>query len=367
MEVKFLDLKYSHQVLKSEFMSAFENALEKSDYILSEDVIKFETAFSNYLGARFCIGVGNGLDALKIALMAADIGRGDEVLVPGHTFIATWLAVTEVGATPVPVDCDLNSYNILSYKLEEKISAKTKAILLVHLYGNPCDLEPIRAIAKKRGLMIIEDAAQAHGAKYNEGYIGSDSQLACFSFYPGKNLGCLGDGGAIVTCDYNLFEKIKRIRNYGSTEKYIHEVKGINSRLDSLQASFLRIKLPHLSEWNSIRQETASIYLNSLSDIIDLHLPKINPKNQSAWHLFVIRTKKRDQLASFLKQKGIQTLIHYPIPPHKSKAYLEFNDTILPNTEQISREVLSLPIGPHMSTAQTQYVADQIRLFFNLK
>ncbi len=324
MEVKFLDLASIHQPIRNEIISSFENSLEKSDFILSKETIDFENEFSNFLGAKFCISVGNGLDALKISLVAAGVEKGDEVLVPGHTFIATWLAVSEIGAIPIPVDCDLKHYNISVTEIEGKISPRTRAILPVHMYGNPCELNEINAIAKRNNLVVIEDAAQAHGARYRGLMIGTKSIATCFSFYPGKNLGCLGDGGAISTNDENLAKKVRKLRNYGSTEKYIHEEKGFNSRLDSIQAGFLRVKLPLLSHWNEIRRNTAKVYFDALKNLESISLPTIAAHNESAWHLYVIRTKYRDQLSAFLKTKGISKKQIRPKIYHNSLIFNAF-------------------------------------------
>lgn len=320
MIVPFLDLHSTYKELEPEIESGIKNFFEEGHYILGNPVQKFEAEFAKFTEAEFCVGVADGLDSIYLALKALEVGVGDEVIVPTNTFIATWLAVSQVGAKIVPVEPDINTCLIDLKKIEEKITSKTKVIIPVHLYGNPVDMDALILIAKKYGLKIIEDAAQAHGAQINQRKIGSHGDVVCWSFYPGKNLGGYGDGGAITTNDFKLSDKIRTLRNYGSKTKYVHEVKGFNSRLDTLQSVFLTIKLQKLSEWNKRRENIANYYLESLSNT-PLTLPILSLNAKSSWHLFVVRYKNRNHLQEYLSSKGIQTLIHYPIPPHKQDAY----------------------------------------------
>jgi len=358
MNIPFLDLQATYKELKPELDTAYQSVMDSGWYILGKQVTAFEEEFADYCGAAHCIGVGNGLDALTLTLLAYDIGPGDEVIVPANTFIATWLAVSHSGATPVPVEPSPITYNIAPELIEEAISQHTKAIIPVHLFGQPCDMTAINAIAKKHNLKVIEDAAQAHGALYKSKKAGSLGDAAAFSFYPGKNLGAFGDGGAITTNDSLLADKIKMIRNYGSKTKYQNEFLGFNSRLDELQAAFLRVKLRKLPEWNARRAEVATCYLELLRDKVDLVLPFSDTDRQSAWHLFVIQHEERQQLQSHLKKSGIETLIHYPTPPHCSVAYNKEKFSPLPITESLSNKILSLPIGPHISPQSVQAVVN---------
>jgi dTDP-4-amino-4,6-dideoxygalactose transaminase len=358
MNVPFLDLRSAYLELQLELEAAFNRVMDSGWYILGQELEAFEREFAAYCGARFCVGVGNGLDALHLILRAWDIGPGDEVIVPANTYIATWLAVSYAGARPVPVEPDPQTYNLDPQRIAAAITARTKAILPVHLYGLPADMDPIRDVARSRGLRVIEDAAQAHGARYKGRRVGSLGDAAGFSFYPGKNLGAFGDGGAVVTDDPELAGRIAVLRNYGSSLKYSHEIKGYNSRLDELQAALLRVRLRHLDAWNERRRAHARLYSSLLSGVA-LTLPSEPPATEHAWHLFVIRSAQRDALRRCLDAQGVGTLIHYPIPPHLQPAYAEFglHDGALPITEAIHREVLSLPIGPHLSAEQLRYVA----------
>jgi len=357
MKVPFLDLKAPHEELRAELREAFERVLDSGWYILGKEVGQFEQEFAGYCEAEHCVGVGNGLDALHLILRAYDIGKGDEVIVPANTYIATWLAVSHAGATPVPVEPDARTYNIDPARIEPVITPRTKSIIAVHLYGQPADMNAINAIAKKHGLKVIEDAAQAHGASYKNRRVGTLGDAAGFSFYPGKNLGALGDGGAVTTNDPDLAEKVRVLCNYGSREKYQNEVQGFNSRLDELQAAFLRVKLNRLDAWNARRKAIANQYLNALLDT-DVVLPNVPEWADPVWHLFVVRSHRRDALQAHLKKCGVDTMIHYPIPPHLQRAYagMEMQEGILPISEALHREVLSLPIGPHMSKAQIENV-----------
>jgi dTDP-4-amino-4,6-dideoxygalactose transaminase len=355
-KIPFLDLKESYLELKTELDAAFQCVMNSGWYIQGEELRAFESEFADYCDVKYCIGVGNGLDALHLILRAMDIGAGDEVIVPSNTFIATWLAVSYAGATPVPVDPDETTYNIDPTRIEAAITEKTKAIMPVHLYGQPADMDPIMEIAARYRLKVIEDAAQAHGAKYKGKRTGGLGDAAGFSFYPGKNLGAFGDGGAITTNDSMIAERIRQLRNYGSQIKYSHDIKGFNSRLDELQAAFLRVKLRHLDEWNGRRRKIADQYLEELLAYDYLTLPQVPSWAEPVWHIFVVRTPKRERLQKHLADCGIQTLIHYPVPPHRQGAYHEFTNLNLPVSEMIHKEVLSLPMGPAMDASHVQCV-----------
>ena len=355
--VPFLDLRAPHEELRAELREAFERVLDSGWYILGNEVKQFEQEFAKYCEAGHCIGVGNGLEALHLILRAYGIGAGDEVIVPSNTYIATWLAASYAGATPVPVEPDERTYNIDPTRIEAAITPRTKAIMVVHLYGQPADMDAINVIAKKHNLKVIEDAAQAHGARYKGRRIGSHGDAVAWSFYPGKNLGALGDGGAVTTNDPEIADRIRVLRNYGSRVKYVNEIKGYNSRLDSIQAAILRVKLQHLDRWNNARKQIAQHYLDGLAGS-GLTMPSIPEWADPAWHLFVVRTKKRDDLQRTLSQAGIGTLIHYPIPPHLQGAYVELGylKGAFPISEQIHDEVLSLPMFPSMTAEQTHQV-----------
>lgn len=348
--IKFLDLKKINGVYEEEIREAMERVVKSGWYILGREVQEFERQFADYCGTDYAIGVSNGLDALILILKGYGIGPGDEVLVPANTFIATCLAISSVGATPVLVEPNEHSYNIDASCIEEKITKQTKAIIVVHLYGQACVMEEITEISKRHNLLIIEDAAQAHGAIASSRRAGNLGHAAAFSFYPGKNLGALGDGGAITTNDKELVRRIELLRNYGSSRKYIHEIKGLNHRLDEMQAAILKVKLKYLDGDNDNRRKIANYYLRNISsDKIKLpHLSNSNPDSH-VWHLFVIRVKNRNQLQQVLRENGVETLIHYPIPPHKQEAYGELNSLTLKVTEAIHREVLSLPMYPSLS------------------
>jgi dTDP-4-amino-4,6-dideoxygalactose transaminase len=363
-QIPFLDLKALYLELKEDLDAAYRRVMESGLYILGREVEAFEQEFADYCGVKHCIGVGNGLDALHLILRAMEIGPGDEVIVPANTYIATWLAVTYAGATPVPVEPDKRTYNIDPHFIEKAITPRTRAILPVHLYGQPADLDPILEIARRHNLKVIEDAAQAHGARYKGKRTGGLANAAGFSFYPGKNLGALGDGGVVTTNDNSLADRVRILRNYGSRVKYHHKVKGFNSRLDELQAAFLRVKLHKLDEWNGRRQVIADLYRKRLTGVKDLTLPYIPEWAEPVWHLFVVRTSERDQLQKHLTDKGIQTLIHYPVPPHKQEAYCEMASIALPISEKIHREVLSLPMGPVMRIDELNRIIITISGFF---
>jgi dTDP-4-amino-4,6-dideoxygalactose transaminase len=366
MKVPFLDLRATYLELQSELDKASQDVMNSGLYITGREVKAFEADFATYCEAKHCIGVGNGLDALCLILRALDIGAGDEVIVPANTYIATWLAVSSTGATPVPVEPNQVTYNIDNTLIEAAITPCTKAILVVHLYGQPAEMNPINQIAKKYGLKVIEDAAQAHGARYQDRKVGSLGNAAGFSFYPGKNLGAFGDGGAVTTDDDELAEKIRVLANYGSRIKYYNEVQGVNSRLDELQAAFLRVKLTKLDEWNQRRRVIADHYLSSLTEISGLTLPTVPEWAEPVWHLFVVATSHREQLQQTLHAAEIGTIIHYPIPPHLSAAYGDQQHLAgkLPITEAVAQRVLSLPIGPHLIAPAQAQVIQAIQDFY---
>lgn len=355
--IPFLDLKVPHIELRDEINAAIDRVVSSGWYILGPEVEAFEAEYAEYCEVRYAVSVANGLDALHLALRAMDVGSGDEVVVPSNTYIATWLAVSQCGAIPVPVEPEEGTYNLDPSLIEAAITPRTKVILPVHLYGQPADMDPILAVARQHGLHILEDGAQAHGAKYKKKRLGAHGDAVAWSFYPGKNLGALGDGGAVTTNDPKIADRIRVLRNYGSREKYVNEIKGFNSRLDPLQAAVLRVKLLHLDDWNARRQSIAAQYLEGLSNT-GLILPQVPEWADPVWHLFVLRHPKRDMLQLCLAQSGISALIHYPIPPHLQVAYaaLGFGKGAFPIAEQIHKEVLSLPLFPSMTLEQTNQV-----------
>ena len=364
MRVPFVSFKPLEKELDSQLRGAFERVFENSWYIDGNEDKAFEKAFAEYCHSDYCVGVGNGLDALLLVLKAWGIGEGDEVIVPSNTYIATALAVTYVGAKPVFVEPDIRTYNIDPALIEEKITPKTKAIMPVHLYGQACDMDPILAIAKKHGLKVLEDCAQAHGATYKGKIIGSFGDAAGFSFYPGKNLGALGDAGATVTNDKALADHVRALGNYGSDYKYHHIYKGNNSRLDELQAAFLSAKLPLMDKVNDDRRATAKKYLEGITNPL-ITLPYVMPECVPVWHLFAIRCNKRDELAAYLEEKGIGTNKHYPIPMHLQDCYadLGIRKGQLPIAEEISDTELSIPMYYGMTDEEVQYVIDCINGF----
>jgi dTDP-4-amino-4,6-dideoxygalactose transaminase len=363
--VPFLDLKALYLEVKVETDAAYHRVMESGCYILGEEIDAFEKEFAEYCNVKKCIGVGNGIEALHLIMRAMGIGPGDEVIVPANTYIATWLAVSHAGATPIPVDPDEKTYNIDPARIESVITERTKAVLLVHLYGQPADMDPILEIAGRYNLKVIEDAAQAHGAKYKGKMVGGLGDAAGFSFYPGKNLGAYGDAGAITTNDPLLAERVRSLRNYGSQKKYSHDVKGFNSRLDEIQAAFLRVKLRHLGAWNERRRKIANFYLENLSSVEHLTLPYVPFWSEHIWHLFVVLTPVRDRLQKHLTDYGIQTLIHYPVPPHRQSAYQELSYLDMPITERIRKEVLSLPMSPVMPDGDVACVVKALTFFWN--
>lgn len=366
--IPFCDINSSHSDLKPELDDAFHRVLSSGNLIMGEELGAFEAEFAEYCGAKHCIGVGNGLDALALTLRAKGIGPGDEVIVPSQTFIATWLAVSMVGAVPVPVEIDRNLYTLDSHRIKEKLTKKTAAIIPVHLYGLPAEMDQINRIAIDAGLFVLEDAAQAHGARYNGVRSGKLGDAAAFSFYPTKNLGALGDGGAVVTDDDGLANELRQLRNYGSKKKYVHDTAGVNSRLDELQAAFLRIKLPHLDAWNSNRRHLAQRYTDGLTDVPGVKVPVTPKGSEHVFHLYVIQSSYRDELAAYLKSKGITVLTHYPIAPHMQSAYagLQYPSNSLPIAEQAANDSLSLPLWPQMNTTEVDSVVTCIKEFMQL-
>lgn len=362
--VKFLNMKPMHDKIKDEIMQAIEKVYDSNWYILGKEVEAFEEEFAAYCGTKYGIGVGNGLEALHLILRGYGIGEGDEVIVPSNTYIATALAVSYAGATPVFVEPNNRTYNIDPSLIEASITDKTKAIMAVHLYGQPCEMDPINNIAKKYNLKVIEDNAQSQGATYKGRKTGSLGDAAGISFYPGKNLGALGDAGAITTNDKELADKIKALRNYGSNKKYYNEYKGYNSRLDEIQAAILRVKLRYLDEWNTYRREVANSYLNRI-DNESIVLPYVHEDTNPVWHQFIIRTNDRENLQKYLEELGIITMIHYPVPIHKQEAYSEYSNIIgkLPLAESIADEILSLPIYPEMSKVDIDKIIDGINQY----
>lgn len=364
VKIQFLNMKAPYRELQAELDAAWRRVMESGWYILGSEVEAFEQEFAEYVGTRYCVGVGNGLDALHLILRAYGIGAGDEVIVPANTYIASWLAVSYAGATPVPVEPLEQTCNLDPARVESAISSRTKAVMAVHLYGQTAEMDAICLIARKHGLKVIEDAAQAHGARFRSRQAGSLGDAAGWSFYPGKNLGALGDAGAITTDDPELAEKVRTLRNYGSQVKYHNLYKGFNSRLDELQAALLRVKLKVLDDWNARRAQVAARYLDGLKDT-GLTLPFVPQGMQPNWHLFVVRSKERDALQAHLQKQGIGTLIHYPVPPHLQPAYRElgFSAGSFPISERIHREVLSLPMGPHLTVEEMEAAIEAIRSF----
>ncbi len=387
--IPFLELKPGYLEYKAEFDEAYHRVMDSGWVLLGKELETFEAEFAEYCETKYCVGVANGLDALHLILRAWNVGPGDEVIVPSNTFIASWLAVSYAGATPIPVEPDPVTFNLDPSRIEEAITHRTKAIMPVHLYGQPADMDPINEIAQKRGLKVVEDNAQAQGARYKGRRTGGLGDAAGTSFYPGKNLGAFGDGGGITTNDPDLADHLRTLRNYGSKVKYYYEAQGINSRLDELQAAFLRVKLRHLDEWNARRAKLAALYTDQLQDLssqlfsvsgFQLH-PAVSEWASPVWHLFVIRHPRRDALQKHLTEAGVGTQIHYPIPPHLSAAYagkVERPETraesiprpstigprqVLPLAEALASEVLSLPIGPHVPENVPAFVAEAIRTF----
>lgn len=362
MKIPFLDLKAAYLELQPEIDASIKRVLDSGWYIFGEEVDAFEQEYAAYCEAKYCVGVANGLDALHLALLVLGVGEGDEVIVPSNTYIATWLAVSQCGATPVPVEPDAATYNIDPARIEAAITLRTKVILPVHLFGQSADMDPILAIAHKHGLKVLEDGAQAHGARYKGKRIGSHGDVVAWSFYPGKNLGAFGDGGAITTDNAEIADRIRVLRNYGSRVKYINDIQGFNSRLDPIHAAALRVKLKVLDEWNARRAGIASRYQIELKDS-GLTLPFVPDWAEPAWHLYLVQHQQRDALQQQLSEAGIGTLIHYPIPPHLQQAYstLGFVKGQFPIAEKIANNCLSLPMGPHLDEVSTTAVVAALR------
>ncbi len=362
MKVPFLELAPTYLELRAEIDAAISQVLEKGWYILGDQVTAFEEEFARHIGVKHCIGVASGLDALTLGLLTYEIGYGDEVIVPSNTYIATALAVTRVGAKVVFVEPDPATHNLDPARIGEAITQHTRAIIPVHLYGLSADMDRINSIAEQHNLKVIEDAAQAHGSEYKGKRAGALGNLGAFSFYPGKNLGAFGDAGAITTDDSEMADKLRSLRNYGSKTKYYNEYKGLNSRLDELQAAILRVKLRYLDEWNQRRQHVFQLYDQLLNKTSALTLPSQPDGYRSCWHLYVIRSTARDRLQTMLSQRGIGTMIHYPLPPYRQQAYsdLGMQKGRFPIADLLSEQVLSLPIGPHILDEAVDFICSQI-------
>ena len=361
-KVPFLDLRAQYVELQSELDEAMRRVARSGRFLLAGELRAFEEAFAGYVGAKHCIGVANGLDALHLSLRAMGIGAGHEVIVPSNTYVATWLAVTHAGATPVPVEPDPCTYNIDPDRIVAAITPRTRAILPVHLYGQPADLTPITQIAESHGLRVLDDAAQAHGAKYRGRRIGAATDASAWSFYPTKNLGAWGDAGAVTTNDDKLADALRVLRNYGSRVKYVNEEVGYNSRLDEVQAAILGVKLARLDEWNARRSQLASIYSDHLKSL-PLVIPLVPEWATPAWHLYVVRSTERDALRRALAERGVETIVHYPVAPHMQAAYasLGFAPDDLPIAREIHEQVLSLPLGPYLANDEQHLVIEALR------
>nr|WP_297939118.1 DegT/DnrJ/EryC1/StrS family aminotransferase [uncultured Lachnoclostridium sp.] len=360
--IKFLDLQKINNRFRNEIDQRIKKVLDKGRYLQGEENEIFCKNFAHYCGTKYCIGVGNGLDALTLMIKAYGFKDGDEIIVPANTYIATILSISHNGCKPVLVEPSLDTFNIDPLKIEEKITNKTKAILVVHLYGHAVEMEKIWDLATKYNLKVFEDCAQAHGAMYKDRKVGNLSDAAAFSFYPGKNLGAFGDAGAVVTNDESIFKKIKALANYGSDRKYHNIYKGVNSRLDELNAAILDVKLKYLDEDNEKRRRIANEYLNKIANK-KIILPRIKSDESTVWHVFTVRTEKRDEFQKYLKENGIESIIHYPIPPHKQLAYKEWNNDCYPISEEIHRTIISIPISPVLSFAECQKIIDVINLY----
>ncbi len=364
--IKFLNLAEQHRQVRASALDALERVYDSNWFVLGKEVEEFEKAYARYSGTEFCIGVANGLEAIHLALLALGVGPGDEVIVPSNTYIATVLAVTYTGATPVFVEPDIRTYNIDPTKIEEKVGPRTKVIIPVHLYGQPCEMDRIQDIARRRNLRVVEDNAQSQGATFRGTMTGAFGDANATSFYPGKNLGALGDAGAVTTQSSDIARRLKTLRNYGSEKKYHNEIIGYNSRLDEMQAAVLRVKLEHLDRWSVERRKIAASYTQLLRDIPELVLPETHPEATHVYHQFIVRTERRDELRSYLEANGIETLIHYPIPPHLQRAYtsLGFGAGAFPVAETLARTMVSLPIYVGLSEADIAEVHMKIRAFF---
>jgi dTDP-4-amino-4,6-dideoxygalactose transaminase len=361
-DVPFLDLRAAYDELAAELDAAVARVLRSGWYLLGGELEAFEAEWAAYCGTEHAVGVANGLDALYLVLRAMDIGPGHEVIVPSHTYIATWLAVTQAGATPIPVEPDPETGNLDPGRVEAAVTPRTRALLPVHLYGQPADMDPLLDVARRHGLRVVEDAAQAHGARYRGRRVGALGHAAAWSFYPGKNLGALGDAGAVTTDDPELAQRLRVLRNYGSSAKYVNPVRGVNSRLDEVQAAVLRAKLPHLDAWNARRGALAERYTAGLAGT-GLRLPRVPEWAEPVWHLYVVQAQDRAGVQARLAAKGVQTLIHYPVPPHLQECYADLGllRGSLPVAERLAEQVLSLPLGPHLRPEQADRVVRAIR------
>jgi dTDP-4-amino-4,6-dideoxygalactose transaminase len=364
--VPFLDLQAQHRALSAELNQAVQGVLSRCDFILGASVGTFEKSFAGFIGAEYALGVSNGLDALRVALLALEIGPGDEVILQANTYIATALAVSSVGARPVLVDCEGDTYRIAVNQIEPAITSRTRAIMPVHLTGMAADMDPIMDLARRRGVDVIEDAAQAQGTRYKDRPCGAIGRIGCFSFYPGKNLGACGDAGALTTNERGLAERMSQLRNYGQREKYHHAQKGLNARLDTVQAAILSVKLAHLAKWNAARAANAAIYRELLAGVGDVRVQTAAADSTHIYHLFVIETSRRDDLQRHLTERGVGTIIHYPIPIHLQQAYadLGYSRGAFPVAERLAASMLSLPMFPELSREQIEYVVGAIKEFF---
>ena len=367
MKGPFFNLKSQYKSIKREIDKSIKNQLKKQYFVLEKDLEEFENNFAKYIGVDYAIGVNSGTDALLLSMIALGIKKDDEIITVSNTFVATTLAITNVGSKPIFVDIDPKTYNINVNQIEKKITNKTKAILPVHLYGHPVEMDKILEIAKRHNLKVVEDACQAHGALYKNKKVGSFGDLACFSFYPSKNLGAYGDGGIITTNNKELADKLRMLRNYGQIKKYHHEIRGINSRLDEIQAAILNVKLKHLDKWNEKRIKNAGLYTSLLKNLEGIILPTISNNSKHVFYLYVIRTKKRDELQKFLEKNNIFTQIHYTIPLHLQIVHKNLGYKLgeFPITEQYSKEILSLPMFPELKETEIRYVAEKIKEFIN--
>lgn len=368
MSVRFLDLNANYREVASEIDQAIQRVAASGHYIGGPELAAFEAEFGEYCGVEHCVGVANGMEALHLALVAMGVGEGDEVIVSSNGYIATWLAVSMAGAVPVPVEPDERTHNIDPALIEAAITEHTKVILPTHLYGQPADLDPITELARKHGLKLLEDAAQAHGARYKGRRVGSHGDAVAWSFYPTKNLGAFGDAGAVTTNDADLAQRIRTLGNYGSPKRYVNEVRGFNSRLDPIQAAILRVKLRHLDSWNALRAKRAALYQIELQGSA-VELPIVPSWAEPVWHLYVIQAPERESLEFALGSAGVETLVHYPIPPHRQRAYadLRLRDGSFPIAERLARRVLSLPLGPHMPQADAERVTEAIRVWSKMR
>lgn len=369
--IPFVDLTIQYHALKPEMDAAIQSVLERSAFVLGPDLKEFEQNFAAYIGVKHAVGVASGTDALSLALRALDIGPGDEVITAANTYIATCEAISHVGATPKLVDVQPDTYTLDPAQLAHALTPATRAIIPVHLYGQPADMAPVLEFARQHGLYVVEDCAQSHGARYNGRKTGTFGHIACFSFYPGKNLGAYGDGGAVLTDDDEIAERVRMLRNHGQQKKYEHLIIGYCARLDNLQAAILNVKLPHLDNWNARRRSRAALYDRLLADVPDIVTPKVAPGNEPAYHLYVVRVTdgRRDALQAFLEDKGVSTGLHYPTPVHLQRSYsgLGYRAGDFPVSEQLASQGLSLPMFAELTDEQVHFVAAQIKAFMDGK